>query len=115
MSSIITLTGSCPVCGHALKLCQAKACAYFIGCTAYPRCTFKAPYDPVLQELYDQNARLRAEVTLLQMQRTPASPTDLQRGRTTWAKVVQERRTALPTWADVAHKWGTTLCERKVR
>jgi ssDNA-binding Zn-finger/Zn-ribbon topoisomerase 1 len=89
---IITLTGACPDCGHALKLRQAKAGALYIGCAAYPRCSFNCPYDQVLQALRDRTARLEAELTLLKLQHP--SPSN------------EERTRALTTWADVAHRWG---------
>jgi ssDNA-binding Zn-finger/Zn-ribbon topoisomerase 1 len=87
----VTLTSSCPSCGHTLKVCQAKSGAFYVGCSDYPRCTFRCAYDEVLQALRDRNARLEAELTLLQMQHAPTTA---------------ERSRALTTWADVAHRWG---------
>ena len=107
----ITLTGTCPNCGYALKLRQAKTGVLYVGCDAYPRCDFRCAYDPILQQLRDHNARLEAELTLLQMQHAPSSPEEQKRAMTTWADVVKERRRAMTTWADVAHKWGATLRE----
>jgi len=54
----ITLSGACPSCGYGLKVCQAKSGAFYLGCA----------YDQELQQLRDRNARLEAELTLLQMQ-----------------------------------------------
>jgi ssDNA-binding Zn-finger/Zn-ribbon topoisomerase 1 len=92
VNSLVTITGNCPDCGHALKLCQAKAGALYIGCAAYPRCSFKCPYDQVLQALRDRNARLEAELTLLQMQQP--SP------------IAEERARALPTWTRRAQTYA---------
>ena len=64
------LTASCPACGHPLTLRQPKTGAAFVGCSTWPRCAFRSAYDKVLHQLRDENARLRAEVTLLQMQRS---------------------------------------------
>jgi ssDNA-binding Zn-finger/Zn-ribbon topoisomerase 1 len=89
---ITTLTGSCPECGHALRLRQAKAGMLFIGCDDYPRCSFKCPYDQELQTLRDRNARLEAELTLLQMQYAPP--------------VTEERVRALPTWTRRAQTYA---------
>jgi ssDNA-binding Zn-finger/Zn-ribbon topoisomerase 1 len=93
MNTLVTLTGSCPDCGHTLKLCQAKAGLFYIGCSDFPRCAFKCPYDPILQQLRDRNARLEAELTLMQMQHTSCSqdllrePEARRRQGTTWREV----------------------------
>src|SRR5712691_4829261 len=67
------LTSSCPACGHPLTLRHPKTGEPFVGCSAWPRCAFRSAYDEVLHRLRDENARLRAEVTLLQM-RAPIGP-----------------------------------------
>ena len=107
MNSLVTISGVCPTCGHGLKLCQAKTGAFFIGCTDFPRCDFRGPYDPILQQLRDQNARLQAEVTLLQMQQTPPRPE--KQPLRTLGRVVQQRRQSKYIWEDVARRWGATL------
>jgi len=99
MSTLVTISGSCPLCGHALKLCQAKAGPLYLGCSTFPRCTFRCAYDPVLQRLRDENAKLHAQLALLEMQRqarptgedAPSSP--------------EERRRGLTTWPHVAYRW----------
>jgi ssDNA-binding Zn-finger/Zn-ribbon topoisomerase 1 len=88
----ITLSGACPSCGHGLKVCQAKSGAFYVGCTDYPRCNFRCAYDQELQDLRDQNARLQAEITLLQMQYAPS--------------VAEERARALPTWTRRAQTYA---------
>jgi ssDNA-binding Zn-finger/Zn-ribbon topoisomerase 1 len=98
MSILVTVTGACPTCGHALKLYQAKARPLFLGCSPFPRCTFRCAYDPVLQQLRDHNARLQAELTLLQMQHTSPVQQDLLRES-------EDRRRQLTTWRDVAQRW----------
>ena len=97
MSTLVTVTGACPTCGHALKLCQAKAGPLFLGCNAFPRCTFRCGYDPVLQRFWDHNVRLQAELSLLQFQHTPSVQQDLLRES-------EDRRRALTMWRDVAHR-----------
>ena len=67
------LTGTCPACGDLLILRQPKTGAAFVGCSTWPRCTFRSAYDEFLHRLRDENARLRAEVTLLQMQRAAST------------------------------------------
>jgi ssDNA-binding Zn-finger/Zn-ribbon topoisomerase 1 len=111
--SPVTITGACPACGYARKLCQAKAGPLLLGCSRFPWCTFRCAYDPVLQQLRDHNARLQAELTLLHMQRTAPRPEEHTQGRRTGAQGVQERRRAMATWADVAHTWSATLRERR--
>jgi ssDNA-binding Zn-finger/Zn-ribbon topoisomerase 1 len=108
----ITISGTCPSCGHALKVCQAKSGAFYVGCGDYPRCDFRCPYDPILQGLRDRNARLQAELTLFSMQRTSPNPKEQTQGMRTGAKGVQKQRRAMYTWADVAAKWGATLHQR---
>jgi ssDNA-binding Zn-finger/Zn-ribbon topoisomerase 1 len=66
------LTADCPACGNPLTLRQPKTGAAFVGCSTWPRCEFRSAYDGVLHRLRDENARLRAEVTLLQLQRAVA-------------------------------------------
>jgi len=67
------LTGTCPACGDLLALRQPKTGAAFVGCSTWPRCAFRSAYDEFLHRLRDENARLRAEVTLLQMQRAAST------------------------------------------
>lgn len=103
-SPVYTLSANCPSCGYAPKLCQAKAGAFYIGCSDFPRCTFRCPYDPVLQQLRDHNARLQAELTLLQMQYVPSIreglPCEIEerrRPRTTRCEVAQRSTPLLAT------------------
>jgi ssDNA-binding Zn-finger/Zn-ribbon topoisomerase 1 len=91
----ITISGTCPSCGHALKVCQARAGAFYLGCSDYPRCTFRCAYDATLQQLRDRNARLEAELVLLRMQHPSPANT--------------ERTGTLTSWANVAQRWGVQL------
>jgi ssDNA-binding Zn-finger/Zn-ribbon topoisomerase 1 len=109
----ITVSGTCPNCGHALKVCQAKSRAFYLRYADFPRCTFRCAYVATLQALRDRNARLQAEITLLQMQRTP--PRQEEQPPRPGTKVVQRQRRAMYTWADIAAKWGGKLCDRSER
>jgi ssDNA-binding Zn-finger/Zn-ribbon topoisomerase 1 len=98
MSTLVTVTGACPTCGHALKLYQAKAGVFFPGCSTFPRCTFRCAYDSILQRLRDHNARLQAELTLLQMQHAAPVQQDL-------LQESEDRRRQLTSGRDVAPRW----------
>jgi ssDNA-binding Zn-finger/Zn-ribbon topoisomerase 1 len=93
------VTADCPLCHKPLVLRESKHGARFAACSDFPRCQYRSGYDEVLHRLRDENARLRAEVTLLQMQQkagaaVAASPA-----------TVAERQHHLTTWSDVAPRW----------
>jgi ssDNA-binding Zn-finger/Zn-ribbon topoisomerase 1 len=115
MDTYITITGTCPHCGHSLKVCRAKTGQLYLGCTNYPRCDWRGVYDAVLQQLRDRTARLEAELTLVRMQHGATVPQDIppeiedqKTAMQTWADVVTERQTAMQTWTAVARKWGVS-------
>jgi ssDNA-binding Zn-finger/Zn-ribbon topoisomerase 1 len=101
----------CPRCGDHLKLyhtAQQGRSRHFLGCLSYPRCSYTADYDEVVHTLLltlDQRLEraeahiiwLTGQLEALFIQRTDAAPID--------AGSLAERRRALTTWADVAHRF----------
>jgi ssDNA-binding Zn-finger/Zn-ribbon topoisomerase 1 len=93
------VTADCPLCHKPLVLRESKHGVRFAACSGFPRCQYRSSYDEVLHRLRDENARLRAEVTLFQMQQK-AGPAVAESLAT-----VAERKRHLTPWADVAPRW----------
>jgi predicted RNA-binding Zn-ribbon protein involved in translation (DUF1610 family) len=74
---VYIVPASCPSCGNTLIVRTRRDRSHFIGCTAYPKCTYITEYDSILQQLHNRITRAEAENALLRMQAKPTPATDL--------------------------------------
>jgi ssDNA-binding Zn-finger/Zn-ribbon topoisomerase 1 len=63
-----TLSSACPLCHGALSLRQTRdGHRYYIACNRRP-CDYTAAYEPVLEQLRNQIAKLEAQLEFTRMQ-----------------------------------------------